>query len=69
MKLFTVGNEVDHRAGDRGCPECVEGYPEPCRCGGWMHAADTGEEDADGNATLVTACDACGRSEDMLDEN
>jgi hypothetical protein len=33
-----------------------------------MHAASTGEADADGNVPLITACDACGRSEDMLDE-
>jgi hypothetical protein len=33
-----------------------------------MHAAATGDEDADGNLLLATACDVCGRSEDLLDE-
>jgi hypothetical protein len=68
MRLFTVGEEVNHQIGDHDCPVCVEGYPEPCRCGGLMHAASTGEEDADGNLVLVTCCDVCGRSEDQLDE-
>lgn len=68
MKLFTVGEEVDHVLGDHACPECLEGYPERCRCGGLIHGASTDEADMDGNPVLVTACDACGRSEDMLDE-
>ena len=68
MKLFLLGEEVNHRSGDGECPECYEGYPQPCRCGGLMHAASTGEEDADGNILLVIACDECGRSDDMLDE-
>jgi hypothetical protein len=68
VKLFTVGEEVEHVSGNHGCPECVDGYPEPCRCGGLIHGASTGETDTDGNPVLVTACDACGRSEDMLDE-
>ena len=68
MRLFTLSEEVNHRVGDQACPVCVEEYPEPCRCGGLMHAASTGEEDADGNLVLVTACDMCGRSEDQLDE-
>jgi hypothetical protein len=32
-----------------------------------MHAA-VGDEDLEGNPTLITACDVCGRSEDQLDE-
>jgi hypothetical protein len=64
MKLFVVGTEVNHRVGDSQCPECWEQYPEPCHCGGLMHAASTDEEDADGNVLLVTQCDQCGRSED-----
>ena len=28
MKLFEVGDVVNHRMGDSGCPECVEDYPE-----------------------------------------
>ena len=68
MALFTVGEEVNHQVGDPQCPECWEEYPEPCRCGGLMHAAASAEEDADGNVLLVTSCDQCGRSEDQLDE-
>ncbi len=68
MALFTVGEEVNHRVGDLQCLECWEEYPEPCRCGGLMHAAASAEEDADGNVLLVTSCDQCGRSEDQLDE-
>jgi hypothetical protein len=64
MKLFTVGTEVNHQVGDSQCPECWGQYPEPCHCGGLMHAASTEEEDADGNVLLVTQCDQCGRSED-----
>lgn len=62
MALFTIADEVNHRIGDPGCPECWEAYPEPCRCGGLMHAASAGAEDADGNILLVTMCDRCGRS-------
>ena len=67
MTLFTVGEVVNHRRGDAGCPECSEEYPEPCRCGGLMHASDSSEEDPDGNLLLVTLCDRCGRTEDQLD--
>ena len=67
MALFTVGEAATHEMGHRDCPECWENYPEPCRCGGLMHAAGTAEEDADGNAVLVTRCDRCGRNEDDLD--
>lgn len=68
MKLFTLGEEVNHRSGDRECPECYEGYPQLCRCGGLMHAGSADGEDADGNVLLIIACEACGRSGDMLDE-
>jgi len=68
MAFFDVGEAVNHRVGDQQCPECSEEYPEPCRCGGLMHAADTSEVDADGNVVLVTLCDRCGRNEDQLDE-
>jgi hypothetical protein len=67
MKLLTVGEIVNHRAGDAQCPECSEEYPEPCRCGGLMHASDGAEEDPDGNPVIVTLCDQCGRSEDQLE--
>lgn len=44
MKLFEVGDVVNHRAGDSRCPECADDYPETCRCGGLMHASDSAEE-------------------------
>jgi len=68
MKLFEVGNVVNHRVGDVQCAECSEEYPEACRCGGLMHASDTAEEDSDGNVVIVTLCDQCGRTEDQLDQ-
>ncbi|HYB41635.1 MAG TPA: hypothetical protein VEL75_07695 [Candidatus Methylomirabilis sp.] len=61
-KVFTVGEEIAHLVGDPHCPECLEEYPEPCRCGGLIHAAG-GEEDAEGWAWPLTRCDRCGRSE------
>ncbi len=69
MTLFTVGDDSNHHIGDPQCPECPEEYPEPCRCGGLMHAAGGADEDADGSVQLATRCDRCGRSEDQLDEN
>jgi hypothetical protein len=66
MRTFTLGEGIDHRAGDHRCPHCAEDYPEPCPCGGLMHALPTGEEDADGAPVMVTACDTCGRSEDQV---
>ena len=68
MTLFTMGEATRHRVGDQQCPECADEYPETCRCGGLVHAAEAAEEDPDGNALLVTICDQCGRSEDQLDE-
>ena len=68
MKLFEVGEVVNHRVGDTHCPECSEDYPETCRCGGLMHASDTAEADPDGNVLVVTLCDQCGRTEDQLDQ-
>ena len=67
MRMFTLGDTVNHRAGDHACPVCAEDYPEPCRCGGLMHASDTAEADPDGNLLRVTLCDQCGRSEEDLD--
>lgn len=66
-RFFTIGAEIDHEIGDHDCPVCAQDYPEPCRCGGLVHAA-TGEDDVEGNPVLITACDVCGRSEDQLDE-
>lgn len=67
VRFFTFGAEVDHTIADHGCPACPESYPEPCRCGGLVHAA-AGDADVEGNPTLLTACDICGRSEDQLDD-
>lgn len=66
-RFFTLGADVDHTVADHDCPACPESYPEPCRCGGLVHAA-IGDEDVEGNPVLLTACDVCGRSEDQLDE-
>ena len=68
MKLFTVGTAVNHHVGDAQGPECWELYPEPCRCGGLMHAATGEEEDLDGSAVVSTRCDQCGRSDEDLAE-
>jgi hypothetical protein len=67
-KLFEIEGEVGHHVGDAECPVCWEEYPEPCRCGGLIHAAGGTEEDEDGNVLLTTRCDVCGRSEDELEE-
>jgi hypothetical protein len=67
-RLFTLDAGGNHGVGDHACPACLENYPEPCRCGGLVHAAASGDEDADGNPLVVTECDVCGRSEDQLDE-
>jgi len=68
MPLFTVAEEPNHHVADAQCPECEETYPMPCRCGGLMHAAGTGEEDEDGNPWLATLCDKCGLSEEEQEE-
>jgi hypothetical protein len=68
METFSMGDDVTHRRGDAQCPGCAAQFPEPCRCGGLVHAAGGQEEDADGNAVLSTCCDQCGRSEEDLAE-
>ena len=68
MELFTVAEEGTHHVGDLQCPACWEKYPEPCRCGGLIHAAGGDEVNADGNVVLTTRCDQCGRSEEDLAE-
>jgi hypothetical protein len=68
MAFFAVAEEVNHHVGDRTCPECWEEYPEPCRCGGLIHAAGSDEEDPDGNVWLITRCDQCGASEEQLED-
>jgi hypothetical protein len=67
MRLLTVGEETGHHVGDPQCPECVEEYPERCRCQGLIHAAE-GMEDEGGEVLIVTKCDVCGRSEEELAE-
>jgi hypothetical protein len=67
-RSFTLETEGNHRVGEHTCPGCLESYPEPCRCGGLVHAAATGNEDADGNPVVATRCDVCGRSEEQLDD-
>ena len=54
MVLFAVAEEINHRIGDPKCPECWEEYPEPCKCGGLIHAACGEEEDADGRECRCT---------------
>ncbi len=62
---FTVGEESGHLAGDPECPQCLEEYPEPCPCGGLMHAG-SGEPDPDATEWPLTRCDRCRRSEEEL---
>lgn len=67
MKTYVmIGEETTHTLGDPQCPECWEGYPESCSCGGLIHAA--GEQfDPDGpDLPAITRCDRCGRSEEEL---
>ncbi|HEY7040364.1 MAG TPA: hypothetical protein VID28_16000 [Methylomirabilota bacterium] len=66
LKPFRIGDETTHIAGDTKCPECLEGYPDLCPCGGLIHAA-TGEPDDTGADWPVTRCDRCGRAEEELD--
>ena len=65
-ELFAIGDETAHVVGDAGCPQCLEGYPEACPCGGLIHAA-SGEPDERGAEWPLTRCDQCGRSEEELD--
>lgn len=67
MRLLTIA-DVTHHVSDPECPSCYEEYPEPCRCGGLIHATAGGADDQDANPLLTTECDQCGRSEDELAE-
>ena len=67
MPRLTIA-EVTHHTADPECPSCYAEYPEPCRCGGLVHATAGEEQDPDGNPVLTTECDQCGRSEDELAE-
>jgi hypothetical protein len=68
MQVFAIDEDAIHRVGDGGCPECLEDYPEPCGCGGLIHAEAGGPEDEDGNVWLRTRCGRCRRSTDDVDE-
>jgi hypothetical protein len=68
VRYFTIGDENAHRTGDAACTGCAEEYPEPCICGGMIHAEPGGPEDETGEILLVTRCDQCGRSEDEVTE-
>ena len=60
-KTFMIEDEV-HAVDDVECPACPAQYPEPCPCGGLMHAS--GETAEQSETILVTRCDHCGRSMD-----
>jgi hypothetical protein len=66
MEQFAVGDDANHRVGIAHCPACAEDFPEPCRCGGLVHA--TALEDPDTNPVITTRCDQCGRSDEDLAE-
>jgi hypothetical protein len=68
MEPFVVGEDVNHRTGDATCPACVEDFPEPCSCGGLVHATALELEEPEGEPVLTTRCDQCGRSDEDLAE-
>jgi hypothetical protein len=63
---FTLEDQI-HHADDPQCAGCVEDYPEPCSCGGLMHASEV-IADEDVEIALATQCDRCRRSEGDLEE-
>lgn len=65
-RLFTLGDQV-HHGNDPECPACVEGYPEPCPCGGFIHATDVTTEE-DRAVMPLTQCDRCQRSKEDFEE-
>lgn len=68
VRLFEVGEETRHHAGDPQCAECWEEYPATCTCGGLIHATGESDEDRDdGNVSVTTKCDRCGRSEEQIE--
>jgi hypothetical protein len=68
MEKFSIGDDVSHRVGDAQCSACATEFPEPCRCGGLVHASLGEEEDLEGNALMSTRCDQCGRTDEDLAE-
>jgi hypothetical protein len=71
MALFAVAEEVIHHVGDARCPACAVDFPEPCPCGGLVHA-EAGEvaaaEAGAAEPTFASRCDTCGRSLEDLAE-
>lgn len=65
-RLFTLDDEIHHK-GDPACPACSEDYPEPCPCGGLIHASGPAAEETP-DIVLITRCDECGRSREDLEE-
>lgn len=63
-RSFVLEDQV-HNAGDAECPTCLTDYPQPCACGGLIHASGEAEEDSD--VITTTRCDECGRSKDDLE--
>ena len=68
MEQFVVGEVSSHRVGDAHCPECAEDFPEPCACGGFVHASVLELEAKDDDPVITTRCDQCGRSDEDLAE-
>ena len=64
---FALDDQMHHKS-DLECPGCAEGYPEPCPCGGLIHATDSVALTEDTEALPTTRCDQCGRSEGDLEE-
>jgi len=68
MEPFIVGENETHRAGDAHCAACAEDFPEPCQCGGLVHASVLEAMDPDDAPLITTRCDQCGRSDEDLAE-
>jgi len=66
-RSFTVGEETTHLIGDRACPDCWEGFPAPCSCGGLVHAAGEAQGPRGAEEPAITRCDRCGRAEDEIE--
>jgi len=68
MEHFIVGDDSNHRVGEAQCPACGEDFPEPCGCGGLVHATVLARGEPDDNPVITTRCDQCGRSDEDLAE-
>jgi len=56
----------NHFTGDKKCSGCWGNYPEPCKCGGLIHA-EFGDENYDGDYWLYYRCDKCGEDYEEID--